>query len=93
MQHHSVTDLVDPSATGPARQLGVVARLHDLVAFAAPFAEALEHDGSSGHVDPESQGLGGEYHLQQPSGEKLLDGLFERGDEAGVMSGGPCFQL
>ena len=82
---HRVTFDVDSPASGAAGQLGVLPRGDGHPCFAVELLELLEHDGARRHVDAEGERLGREHDLDQLAQEQLLDDLFERGQQAGVV--------
>ena len=91
-QHHGVADVVDAPAPGPPRQLGVLARGQELVAFPGELGQLLDHYRTGRHVYPERKSLGGEYRLHQARSEAALHRLLERRDHAGVVGGVAGFQ-
>ena len=78
--------VVESPASRTAGQLGVLARGERRATRAAVLGEPLDDDAASGHVDPQSQGLGREHCAQDPLQEALLDCQLHRGHEAGVVS-------
>ena len=55
--------------------------------FAVELHELLEHNGASGHVDAQCQGLRGEDDLDDSLREQLFDELFELRDHPRVVGG------
>ncbi len=78
-------DLVDPTPSGPTRELGVLPRGQQLVPLPLELPQVLDHDGLRRHVDAEGEGLGGEHDADQPLGEQRLHGLLEHREHPRVM--------
>jgi hypothetical protein len=55
--------------------------------FAVVLHQPFQHDGAGGHVDSQSQCLGGEDGLHQARGEEFLDGVAEHRKQSGVVGG------
>ncbi len=91
-QHDGVPFDVDAAPARPAGQLGVLPRRQRRVLFAVVLHQSFQHDGAGGHVDPQSQCLGGEHRLHQARGEEFLDGVPEHRQQSGVVGGEPAQQ-
>ena len=62
---HHMADVVDAAPAGPTGQLGELARCQGYMAGAVEFLQLFDNHATSGHVDAQSQGFGGEDHLEQ----------------------------
>ena len=85
--HDRMADAVDSAATGASGQLRVLPRGDHHMRFAVELHELLEHDGASGHVDAQRQGLRGEDDLDDSLREQLFDELFELRNHPRVVRG------
>ncbi len=86
MQHNSSAFAVDSSSSRPTGQLGVVARLDDLVFLAVELRQSFQDHRPRRHVDSQRQRLGGEYQLHEPGNEQVFDRLFEGWHHSRMMS-------
>ena len=91
-QANGITQVVDASPPGPARELVVRRRGEELVVVTGELGELLDDHRPGRHVDADSEGLGGEDDLHQPFGEAGLDRLLERWHHAGVVGGDARFE-
>ena len=76
-EHDGVAQVVEPAATGAARQLRVLARCEERVVVAGELAELLDDYRLGGHVDAYCQRLGGIHHFDEPLHETRLNSLLE----------------
>jgi hypothetical protein len=76
---------VDPSAAGPAGELGVLPRSDRHARFAVELLELLQDDRPRGHVDTQGERLGREDDLHELALVQVLDDLLECGEQPGMV--------
>ena len=79
--------VVESAATGASRHLRVLPTREELSTGVGVLGEALQRDGTRGHVDPERESLGGEHDREQVELEARLDDLAKGRHHARVVHG------
>ncbi|CAB4542539.1 unannotated protein [freshwater metagenome] len=82
-----VTLDVNAATASSTCQLGVLPRGYRDTRFAVVLVHLFQDNTASGHVDTESECLGGENQLDEFAAEQMLDDFLEHGDQPGVVRG------